>query len=392
MLRYQYNYLLAARFDWWKYNRCDCVIPQGEFCQIACSIGSQVLRDNPDWHSQSARLPQLKQERPWYKEIYSQVLQDCVKRVKNAFDRYIQGDNKGKRSGKPRFKNKARYRTFTYPQVKQDCLQGNKVNLPKIGLVKFIQHRPIPEAMKIKTISVTKKADGYYVTFSCEDKSIPDFAPEITPSIDNSIAIDLGLEKLYVDSYGYQELPKKYYRKSQSKLTKLQHNLDDGNRSKKAKKLLQRQISKLHQKIARQRKQWHYESARRLCSQSDVIYIEDLKIANLKRKNKPKKDENGKYLPNGQSAKSGMNKSWSDCGIGQFVEILQQVAKKLGKLVIKVNPSGTSQHCHACLNHVPKELKDRWHECDCGESLDRDHNSALLIQKVGLGIASLKNA
>ncbi len=77
MLRYQYNYLLADRFNWWQYNRADCVIPQGEFCQIACSIGSQVLRDNPDYHSQSATLPQLKKDRPWYKDIYSHSTTGC---------------------------------------------------------------------------------------------------------------------------------------------------------------------------------------------------------------------------------------------------------------------------------------------------------------------------
>ena len=38
MLRHQYNYLLADRFNWWQYNRSDRVIPQGEFCQLAFSI------------------------------------------------------------------------------------------------------------------------------------------------------------------------------------------------------------------------------------------------------------------------------------------------------------------------------------------------------------------
>ena len=89
MLRRQYNYLLAERFNWWKYNRCDLVLPQGESCLRWCEIGSGELKNNPDWHSQSASLPKLKKARPWYKEIYSQVLQDCVKRVRLAFDRFI---------------------------------------------------------------------------------------------------------------------------------------------------------------------------------------------------------------------------------------------------------------------------------------------------------------
>lgn len=112
--------------------------------------GNTLHRPNhPDWHSQSASLPKLKTERPWYKSIYSQVLQDCVKRVKLAFERYVKGDSKGKRSGKPRFKGRNRYRTFTFPQAKNDWLKGNKIKLPKLGLIKYVGHRSIPEGFKI---------------------------------------------------------------------------------------------------------------------------------------------------------------------------------------------------------------------------------------------------
>lgn len=389
MLRHQYNYLLADRFNWWKYNRSDCVIPQGEFCQIACSVGSQILRDNPDWHGQSAKLPQLKKDRPWYKDIYSQVLQDCVKRVKLAFDRYIKGDLKGKRSGKPRFKNKNRYRTLTYPQAKDNWMMGNKIKLPKLGLIKYISHRPIPLGFKLKTASITNKADGYYLTLIVEDKSVPEFKPDITPTEDNSIGIDLGLEKLYVDSLGNQVKPQKYLRKSEDKLAKLQGKLADNSRSSKAKKLIRQAIARLHQKIARQRQQWHYEEAKKLCSKAEVIAIEDLKIANLRRKNKAKKVD-GKYVENGQCRKAGLNKSFSDCAIAQFVEILQHQAQKLGTKILKINPRNTSQTCPVCLNKVSKTLSDRWHNCsNCKASMDRDFASALLIKKVALGIVSL---
>lgn len=389
MLRHQYNYLLADRFNWWNYNRSDCVIPQGEFCQIACSVGSQMLRDNPDWHRQSAKLPQFKKDRPWYKDIYSQVLQDCVKRVKLAFDRYIKGDLKGKRSGKPRFKNKNRYRTFTYSQAKDNWIMGNKIKLPKLGLIKYISHRPIPSGFKLKTASITKKADGYYLTLIVEDKSVPEFEPDIIAIEDNSIGIDLGLEKLYVDSLGNQVKPQKYLRISEDKLAKLQRKLADDSRSRKAKKLIRRAIARLHQKIARQRQQWHYEEAKKLCLKAEVIAIEDLKIANLRRKNKAKKVD-GQYVENGQCRKAGLNKSFSDCAIAQFVEILQHQAQKIGTKILKINPRNTSQTCPICLNKVSKTLSDRWHNCsNCKASMDRDFASALLIKKVALGIVSL---
>ncbi|MEG3834005.1 MULTISPECIES: transposase [unclassified Microcoleus] len=122
---------------------------------------------------------------------------------------------------------------------------------------------------------------------------------------------------------------------------------------------------------------------------------------NLTRRAKPKTDvENGNlvYLPNGQSAKSGLNKSMLDAAHGQFAIVLKYVAWKLGKSILFVDPKGTSQHCWNCLNKVPKGLSERWHSCLCGESLDRDENSAKLIKKIGLsyesggGTPSLKKA
>ncbi|MGL5878494.1 MAG: RNA-guided endonuclease InsQ/TnpB family protein, partial [Xenococcaceae cyanobacterium] len=145
----------------------------------------------------------------------------------------------------------------------------------------------------------------------------------------------------------------------------------------------------LHLKISRQRKQWHYEEAKKLANRAPVVFVEDLKIANLKRKNKPKKIGD-KYLENGQARKAGLNKSFSDCAIAQFVEILQHQCQKVGSKVVKVPARNSSQHCWNCLNKVPKSLSDRWHDCNrCNESIDRDENSALLLKKVGLGIVSL---
>lgn len=278
---------------------------------------------------------------------------DCVKRVKLAFDRFIAGDSKGNRSGRPRFKNKSRYRTFTFPSIPDKNLVGNKIKLPKLGVLKFVKSRNIAPGFKLKTVSITRKADGYYVSFSVEDKSIPEFESETLATESNTTGIDVGLEKLYVDSNNNQALPQKHLRQAEERLAKLQRKLEDKNRSKKARRLIRKAISRLHQKIARQRKHWHYNEAHKLARSCQVLAIEDLKIRNMKRRNKPKKVD-GVFVKNGQAASTGMNKSWSDNGIGNFLEILSQVARKYGTRIIKVNANGTSQHCSRCLNRVNK--------------------------------------
>ena len=385
MLRAQYNYLLRERFNWWEYNRSYLQVPQGKYCLRWCELGSGELKDNPDWHSQSASLPTLKQTRPWYKSIYSQVLQDSVKRVKLAFKRFLAGDSKGYRSGRPRYKNKSRYRTLTYPSVPDKNLTGSRIKLPKLGVLKFIKSRDIAPGFKLKTASITRKADGYYLNLCVEDKSVPELELDTTPTESNTTGIDVGLEKLYVDSENNRALPQRHLRKSESKLAKLQRKIDGLARSKKAKKLVRQAISRLHSKIARQRKHWHYNEAHKLAKNCQVLAIEDLSIGNMKRRNKPKKVD-GVFVPNGQAASSGINKSWSDNGVANFLEILSQVAKKYGTRIVKVNPRGTSQHCSRCLDRVSKTLSDRWHECDsCSLSCDRDWNSAMLIKKLAVG-------
>ncbi|MFW6296516.1 MAG: RNA-guided endonuclease InsQ/TnpB family protein, partial [Halothece sp.] len=215
MLRCQYNYLLGQRFDWWETHRTAV-----NSCPLICHLPE--LTDRPNFYSQKQSLTQLKKDRPWYREIQSQILQDCVKRVDLAFQRWLGGDKNGKKSGKPRFKGKGRYRTILFPQVKENCVQNGYITLPKFGTVKFVEHRPIPDGFKIKTAQITKKADGYYLTLSLEDTSVPELTIDIAPTTENTVGIDMGLKKFLVTSEGEKvEIPQ-YYRKGQDRLKKLQ--------------------------------------------------------------------------------------------------------------------------------------------------------------------------
>jgi putative transposase len=381
MLRVQYNWLLGERFRWWEKNRCDI-----NACPLICHLPE--LKDNPDYYSQKRSLVPLKQDRPWYKEIYSQVLQDCVTRVKLAFDRFVKGDSKGNTSGRPRFKGKNRYRSFTYTQIDISDIKDNRINLPKTGWIKLVLHRPIPNGFKPKTAIITKKSDGWYVTITLVDESIPTSSIDIVPTQDNSIALDLGLEKFAaLDTGEFIDIPQ-HFRRNEQKLAKLQQKVSTRKKGSRARKLLNRTIARLHQRIARQRKQFHFETAKRVLQKAPVVFVEDLAVKNMSKRCKPKQDEQGNYVANGQSRKSGLNKSIADAGWAQFIDILSFKAESAGGKVVKVNPKNTSQVCSNCLNVVPKELKERWHECDqCNLSIDRDTNSAILIKKVGLGVS-----
>jgi len=396
MLRSQYNWLLSERFRWWEENRCDV-----NSCPLICHLPE--LKDNPDYYSQKRSLVLLKQDRPpaafppcdggklcggRYKEIHSQVLQDCVTRVKLAFNRFIEGDSKGNRSGRPRFKAKNRYRSFTYTQIDISDIKDNRINFAKIGWVKLIFHRPIPIGFKPKTAIVTLKSDGWYITITLQDDSVPENTIDIVPTEDNSIALDLGLEKFVALDTGEFIDISHHFRRSEEKLARLQQKASTRAKRSRARKLLNRKVAKLHQKIARQRKQFHFETAKKVLQKTDVVFVEDLAVKNMSRRCKPKQDEEDNYVANGQSRKSGLNKSIVDAGWSQFIDILSFKAASAGGKVVKVNPKNTSQVCSNCLNVVPKELKARWHDWEnCNLSIDRDTNSAILIKKLGLDVS-----
>jgi putative transposase len=331
MLRLQYNWLLGERFRWWEENRCDINI-----CPLICHLPE--LQDNPGYYSQKRSLVRLKQELPWYKDVYSQVLQDCVTRVKLAFDRFIKGDSFGNRSGRPRFKSKNRYRSFTYTQINISDIKDNRINLKFIGWVKLVLHRPIPVGFKPKTAIIIKKSDGWYVTITLVDESVPTTSIDAIPTQDNSIALDLGLEKFAaLDNGEFVDIPQ-HFRQSESKLALLQQKAATRIKGSRARKLLNRKIGRLHQKITRQRKQFHFETAKQILQKAPVVFVEDLAVKNMSRRCKPKQDEEGNYVANGQSRKSGLNKSIADAGWAQFIDILSfKVRNALPTL-----PEGTS--------------------------------------------------
>ncbi|NEQ75709.1 MAG: transposase [Okeania sp. SIO2C9] len=330
---------------------------------------------------QLADLAQTKQLFPEYKSIHSQVFQDVIQRVQTTMNNLTKPDKNGKTSGRQKFKGKHYYNSFSYPQLSNTNIVKNAngrfcVNLPKIGLVPFVFNRPIPKGFKVKTGTVIREADGWYISFTIEDKAVPIEVVEIQPTSDNSKGIDLGLLHYAVTSYGeFIEVPK-FFRFSGHRLSKLQVRLAKKSKHSKPWKILKGKIAKLHQLIARQRLDWQLKLAYHLFSDASMIFLEDLQVASLVRRCKAKLGDNGQLLPNGQSAKSGLNKSLQDAAFGQFIQVLEYVAWKLGKSIVKVDPKGTSQHCWKYLNKVSKSLSECWHSCsNCGQELDRDYNS-----------------
>jgi len=334
-----------------------------------------IQAHNITYYSQANQLPEIKDIRQEYRDIHSQVLQDVLRKADKTFKAFFARCKRGDTPGFPRYKGRDRYNSFTYPQGGYSLTHDSRVCLSKIGSIKVKLHRPLEG--KVKTCSITREGTCWYVVFACEVEA------ELLPVSDGSVGIDLGLLHFATLSTGETIENPRYFRKGEKKREKLQQSLSRKKRGSRRRKKAVKQVAKAHRKVRNQRADFLHKESRQLVNTYGLMVFEELQPANMSRRARPKQDENGKYLPNGASAKSGVNKSIQDAGWNQFVQYCSYKAANAGRIVLTVNPRYTSQVCSGCGTVKKKELSERWHSCECGTELDRDHNAALNILRLG---------
>jgi putative transposase len=312
-------------------------------------------------YQRKAELPSIKEAMPEYGEVNSQVLQDVVLRVDRAFEAFFRRIREGQAPGYPRFHGRDRYNSFTYPQVGDHGgarLDNGFLVLSKIGRIAIRWSRPLEGTPK--TLTISREADGWYVGFSCAGVPVQPLA-----STAHETGIDLGIEAFPTLSDGARIFSLGWYRNAERALKTAQRRVSrrktGSHRRRKAVALL----AKVHQRVRRQRQDFHHKTALALVREYDAIYHEDLQVRNM--------------VKNHHLAKSIHDTGWS-----AFLSILSFKAACAGRRVIAVNPAFTSQTCSGCGVMVYKGLSVRWHACpDCGTSLHRDHNAAKNIERLG---------
>lgn len=338
------------------------------FCQELYNAALQERRDawrinrvTVNLAAQSAQLPDIKEARPELNGVYSQVLQDALRRVDRTFKAFFGRVRRKTKAGFPRFRSRSRYDSFTYPQH-GFSLQGAHLCLSKIGKVKIKLHRPVEG--KIKTLTLKREAGKWYVCFSVERKAKP------LPECSAQVGIDVGLSAFATLDDGTEIENPRHYKEAQASLRRAQRKVArrkrGSNRRRKAVLLLQ----KIHTHVRNQRADFHHKISRWLVNGHQVIAVEDLNVQGMVKNH-------------------SLAKSIHDAGWSQFLDFISYKAEDAGRLNPRVNPSGTSQTC-VCGASVPKDLSQRWHRClSCGLSLPRDHVSALVILARGLRVLAL---
>ena len=144
----------------------------------------------------------------------------------------------------------------------------------------------------------------------------------------------------------------------------------------------------MHGKVRRQRLDHAHKTALIMVCGYDVIVHEDLQIANMTARPKPRPDGRGSYEPNRATAKAGLNKSIHDAGWGIFLRVLSAKAESAGRTVIAVNPRHTSQRCPQCGHTATgnRVTQAEFRCLACGHQAHADVNAAINILRAGLAL------
>ncbi|MFI8182550.1 transposase [Actinacidiphila glaucinigra] len=379
-----------------------------------CSLYNGALQERRDayrhgsktsirYGGQSAQLKEIRAYDPERQGRWSFSSQQAtLRRLDKAFQAFFRRVKAGQTPGYPRFKGVGHFDIVTFPKDGDGCRwnstphdQHVRVRLQGVGHVRVHQHRFVRG--RIKTISVKREGNRWYVILVCDNVPAEELAPTGTV-----VGIDMGIMHFLTTSDGGHEPNPRFLGVVAEELAEAQRHLatfpKHSRQRTKRHRAAARRVAKVYAKVRRKRLDFHHKTARALISDNDVIAHELLKTTGMTKSPAPKPDpeNDGAFLANGAAAKSGLNKSILDAGWGQFLVILANKAESAGRLVIPVDPRNTSRRCPPSLGgcgHIAKEnrVTQAKFQCTaCGLTAHADHVGASnILDRAGLALCDV---
>jgi len=337
--RWLYNYCIEERREAWKKNK-----------------------KSLNYFDQKSKLIELKRNKTSLNNVYSQVLQEVVKRVDLAFKGFYRRVKNKEKPGYPRFKGKNRYNSLTYPQhgfsAKKKSIQLSKIGVIKAKITQTIEG-------KLKTCTVKRSPTGkWYVILTCE------FDPKPLPKNDKIVGVDVGVKHFAVLSDGTKIGNPKFISKEEKNLAKAQRKLSRLEKDTKEWEKQRRVVARIYERITWKRQDFIHKLSREIVNKYGVIVIEDLNIKGMIKKKKNKKRSLSKLI---------LDAAWKD-----FCHKLAYKAEWAGRQVVAIDPRYTSQICSECGFQQKMPLNKRIFKCrNCNFEADRDYNAARNIERLG---------
>jgi putative transposase len=320
----------------------------------------------------SYHLTNYKISSPWLKNYDAFALEFEMHNLSNSFQKFFSG------GGYPKFKSKKEPIQSFRTRISGNNIKlfDNNLKIPKlITPIEIVKHRDVEG--KIKQLTISRKNNKYYVSIMTE---IEKETPIITSN--NEVGIDLGLNHFAILDNGKKIENPRFLKGQLEYLAKLQRKLSLLKNGSNNYKKLKLKISELHETIKNKRELFLHEISKKLVSEYDTFYFEDLNVKGMSASAKGDSEKHGKNV----KQKSGLNRSVLDVSFGKFLNMMEYKTKFDGKTLIKINrffPS--SKNCSNCgEKNTDLVLKDRYWCCsNCGFQHDRDVNAAKNIKKEG---------
>jgi putative transposase len=239
-------------------------------------------------------------------------------------------------------------------------------------------HRPLRGTPK--AITVSRQGKRWWVSIRCAD--VP---AQPLPATGHSVGIDLGVCALVATSDGELVSEGRFAKRGRNRLAGAQRALSTKRRGSMHRRRACEAVGRAHRKVANQRKDLAHQLSRQLVNDHDLIVVEDLRVAQMSRRPKPRPNGKGGFDSNGARAKAGLNRSIADAGWGMLRSMLVYKAEDGGRELIAVDPRHTSLRCASC-GHTESEnrLSQAVFRCrGCGHRDHADVNAARNILRAG---------
>jgi putative transposase len=360
----------------------------GSCCPLTCPVlrhgiipeGIELTKESKGvtkWGSpsdiQSKATTKLREKNSYFARIDSGVLQRNIARLDSAFSNFWKHGR-----GFPTFKTATDFKSFENKPGRSKFEVNHrtgrkhrysKVYLPGIGWMPYFDSRPIPEKADIRTVTVKHKADGWHISVLLD---LAEELPKPKDEIKGIRGIDVGINKLVAFSDG-SFAENKRFRTNQK--TKRLFRIRQRRVSRKVKgsnnrKVGALKVARLHHRVAERRNAYHWQVAIRAHKNVDAVSHEELNIKGMRASCKPKRAE-GRFLPNGQSAKRGLNRAIADVAWGDLFQKISWMGMKKGNHTLTYHPAYASQECSVC--HFVSKLNRDGEKFLCTNCGHMDH-------------------
>ena len=304
----------------------------------------------------------LKKDNPFLCEVDSLALSNTQLNLNQACRKLFP---KGK---VPKFRAKGKdKRSYTTNRVNNNIEivhvrdDENYIKLPKLGLVRIILHRNIPDGWKMKHATVKETASGkFFISLTFDVEMTP---AETKKEFEKVEAFDYSMPSLVVSASGENDITKddiRWYRNLEDRIAKEQRRLSRMEYGSANYWQQKHKVGKLYEKASNRRKDFLHKLSRKVSSSFDAVIVEDINLQHM-------------------SQSLNFGKSVYDNGYGMLRNMLAYKLKEEGKILVKVDkffPS--SKRCSVCheINHDLKLSDREWTCSNCGTHHDRDKNSS----------------